>query len=120
LAEWGKAEESPAVMSDEDDEPPDGGDDGFADRWALVVLSVLMSMFGMIVALLMLGSLAAGVEWLAPLLALVVIMSSVVGIGVAAAAIVLGKQGRWAAFVFAVLPCITVVSAWAWEMRHGR
>jgi hypothetical protein len=108
-------------MSVEDDEPPDRGeDDGFADRWALVVLSVLMSMFGTLVALLMLGSLAAGVEWLAPLLALVVIMSSVMGIGVAAAAIVLGKQGRWAAFVFSVLPCLAAVVAWAWEIRHTR
>jgi hypothetical protein len=107
-------------MSEEDNEPPDGVEESFADRWALVVLSVLMSMFGTLVALLMLGSLAAGVDWLAPLLALVVIMSSVVGIGVAMAAIVLGKQGRWGAFVFAVLPCITAVSAWAWEMRHAR
>jgi predicted tellurium resistance membrane protein TerC len=108
-------------MSDEHDDPPDGGDDeGFADRWALVVLSVLMSMFGTMVALLMLGSLAAGVEWLAPLLALVVIASSVLAIGVASAAVMLRKQGRWAAFVFSVLPCITAVSAWAWEMRHGR
>jgi hypothetical protein len=106
-------------MSDRnDDEPPEG--EGFADRWALVALSVVMSMFGSIVAILMLGSLAAGVVWLSPLLALVVITSSVMAISVSAAAIVLGKRGRWAAFVFAVVPCITVISAWAWEIRHGR
>lgn len=109
-----------AMSEDKDDEPPRDAAEGFADRWALVILSVLMSMFGTIVALLMLGSLAAGVEWLAPLLALVVIASSVLAIGVSAAAIVLNKQGRWAAFVFAVLPCVTVLSAWAWEMRHAR
>ncbi len=107
-------------MSEEDFEPPDTDDEGLADRWALVALSVLMSMFGTLVAMLMLGSLAAGVDWLAPLLALVVIMSSVMGIGVAAAAIVLGKRGRWAAFVLSVLPCLTVVAAWAWQMRHAR
>jgi hypothetical protein len=106
--------------TEENDEPPANDDEGFADRWALVILSVLMSMFGTMVALLMLGSLAAGVEWLAPLLALVVIMSSVMGIGVAMAAIVLRKQGRWGAFVFAVLPCLTAVAAWAWEIRHAR
>ena len=108
-------------MNEQDDEPPEENDgDGFADRWALVVLSVLMSVFGTMGALLMLGSLAAGVQWVAPLLALLVIMSSVVGIGVAAAAVILGKQGRWAAFVVSVLPCITVVTAWAWAMRHAR
>ena len=109
-------------MTNQDDhEPPPGGEAGdFADRWALVGLSVLTSMFGTLVAMLMLGSLAAGVEWLAPLLALVVIMSSVMGIGVATAAIILRKQGRWAAFVFSVLPCLTVVAAWAWQMRHAR
>ena len=104
---------------DDDDDPPDGQGD-FTERWALVALSVLMSMFGTIVAMLMLGSLAAGVEWLAPLLAMVVIMASVMGIGVAMAAIILGKQGRWAAFVFSILPCLTAVAAWAWEMRHTR
>ena len=108
------------MRDDRDDEPPASGrDEGFADRWALVVLSVFTSLFGTMLATLMLGSLAAGVEWVAPMLALMVIMSSVVGIGVASAAIVLGKQGRWAAFVFAVLPCLCVVGAWAWELRHG-
>src|SRR3954454_14386052 len=105
------------AMSDpNDDESKER--EGFADRWALVALSVVMSLFGSIVAMLMLGSLAAGVVWLSPLLALLVIASSGMGVGVSASAIVLHKQGPWAAFVFAVLPCITVISAWAWEMRH--
>ena len=107
------------MSKDDDDDLPDQEDEGLAERWALVALSVLMSVFGTMVALLMLGSLAAGVEWLAPLLALVVIMSSVVAIGVSAAAIVLHKEGRWAAFVMATIPCLAVVAAWAWTIHHG-
>ena len=106
-------------MSEHGKEPP-GERGDFVERWALVAFSALTSLFGSMVTLLMLGSLAAGVEWLAPLLSLVVIMSSVMGIGLSAAAIFLRKQAAWPAFVFAVLPCVCVLGVWAWSFRHAR
>jgi hypothetical protein len=50
---------------------------------------------------------------------MVVVMISVVSIALAAAAIFAKREGGWFALAFAVMPCVAVLAAWAWALRHG-
>src|SRR5688500_15002855 len=108
------------ARDDDDDEREGRAVVDVVDRWALGCGSVAMSLLGCMLTMLMLGSLFAGAEWLAPLLSMAVLALGVMGIGLAVAAIIARRGGGWAALAFALLPCGAVLLTWAWALRHGR
>jgi hypothetical protein len=106
---------------DHDDHHDDDGSGFDVSRASpLVVASVLFTGLATPITLLMLGSLFAGAMWLAPLLSMVVLLIGVLGIGLAAAAVVSRCGGAWAALGFAVLPCAVVIVTWAWAIRRAK
>jgi hypothetical protein len=78
-----------------------------------------MSVVGCALSTLMLGSVFAHAEWLAPLLSMVVLMLGVMSIGLAVPAILTRRPGGWPALAFAIFPCGVVILTWAWAIHAG-